>query len=181
MRNGKPAETTPLPPENAHLGSNSAALARQQLGPIIILAWLMLLYTGLLGAFPEARKFLTPPMATLPGYKLLQGLPGISAHPTESHSLCLFRQLIGLPCVFCGATRSFILLSLGQWQASMNYHLLGIPFYLSTLFLAVFGIFRPENTLTLLAGLRDKRVVVTILALLLACWLWKLGQNPVFW
>ena len=96
-------------------------------------------------------------------------------------SLCLFRQFVGLPCIFCGVTRSFILLNQGHWQASLQYHLFGIPFYLSTLFIALLGPVSPQKTEHFLKLCLDKRVLFPLLVLLSACWVWKMLHNPVFW
>lgn len=38
---------------------------------------------------------------------------------------CMFRSLTGLPCPFCGLTRSFVSLSHGRWREAFLFHLLG--------------------------------------------------------
>lgn len=40
--------------------------------------------------------------------------------------LCLFHQLTGLPCPFCGLTRAFCHALHGQWSQSLAYHPAGI-------------------------------------------------------
>jgi hypothetical protein len=63
-----------------------AVLARHCLGPIIIITWIMLLYTGLMGHFPEVRSILTPQLDVLPEFNLVHWLVGINTHHPESHS-----------------------------------------------------------------------------------------------
>ena len=149
--------------------------------PLIGMAWIMLVYTGIMGHYhwiPDVfagckwapMSLWHAPVSSLPFFK------GASAH-----SLCFFQQIVGLPCLFCGMTRSFALLSQGEWQASLHYHLLGIPFYAATWGIALSGLFRPDLTQHALAQFKDKRVLIPLLLALLACWIWKLSQDPAFW
>lgn len=168
--------------QNKPVSSQTEHGLNRQVWPIIVLAWLMLLYTGLqaygyriepVAAFIRMSglaPFTTPPLG-------LDSIFKNSAFPT----LCLFRQLSGIPCFFCGVTRSFVLLNQGHWQTSLQYHLLGIPFYAATLFLALYGPLNPKMTERFLTLLLDKRLLFLLLTLLSFCWLWKLLHNPVFW
>jgi hypothetical protein len=124
--------------------------------PLVLLAWGVLAYTWI-------STWLQPMQA--------KPLPLISAwlQPAlhvPQHTWCLFKAFTHLPCLFCGLTRSFVLIGKGEWEASLQYHLLGIPVYLLTLGVAVFG---------------QRRVLIILGVVLSVCWFWKLGHNPRFW
>ncbi|NPV58185.1 MAG: DUF2752 domain-containing protein [Actinobacteria bacterium] len=42
---------------------------------------------------------------------------------------CLFHRLTGLPCLFCGMTRSFAATAGGRWEEAFRMHLLGPPLF----------------------------------------------------
>ncbi|NDC43269.1 MAG: DUF2752 domain-containing protein [Chitinophagia bacterium] len=42
--------------------------------------------------------------------------------------MCLFKQLVGIPCPGCGMGRATLLLFQGNWSGSVYHHLLAIPF-----------------------------------------------------
>lgn len=139
--------------------------------PLALLCWSVLAYTLL-------SSRLQPDQST--------PLPLISAWLQPAlhipmHSLCLFKDLTHLPCVFCGLTRSFVLIGHGQWQESLRYHLLGIPFYLATISLAMFGTFAPAKASRMIHAFTQRRAVFVWMAILTLCWLWKLGHDPQFW
>jgi hypothetical protein len=145
---------------------------RTALSPhLVLLCWAVLAYTLLSSQVQPGQS--TP-------------LPLISAWLQPAlhiprHSLCLFKDLTHLPCVFCGLTRSFVLIGHGQWQESLHYHLLGIPFYLTTITVAVLGTIAPAKAAYLTRLLTQRRVVLLLITVLTLCWLWKLGQDPQFW
>ncbi len=152
---------------------------------LVILAWVMLIYAGLMG-----RDLKIPHLPYVNVSELLNLWaptwgPKAASFPIfrniHSHSLCLFQRCTGLPCVFCGMTRSFARLSQGDWQTALQYHLLGIPFYAATWWIALSGLLRPALTQASLRLLQNKRVLALILLTLIACWIWKLTQSPVFW
>lgn len=59
----------------------------------------------------------------------------IASHMTSSFTegpvLCLFRKISGLPCPFCGTTRSIGSLAQGAISSAWSYNPLGIPIALS--------------------------------------------------
>jgi hypothetical protein len=83
--------------------------------------------------------------------------------------------------VFCGLTRSFVLIGSGQWQESLQYHLLGIPIYIGTLCLAVLGLLAPMQVERLIRTITQRRAVYLLIAVLILCWLWKISHDPQFW
>lgn len=96
-------------------------------------------------------------------------------------SVCLFKNITQLPCAFCGLTRSLALIWQGQWAETVNYHLLGIPVFLMLALMAILGPLFPDTAQRFIRFATRRPVVYVGLALLLAVWLWKLGQNPAYW
>jgi hypothetical protein len=144
---------------------------RQSLLPLVLLCWGVLAYT-------LVSSRLQPGQA--------RPLPLISAWLQPAlhiprHSLCLFKDLTHLPCVFCGLTRSFVLIGHGQWRESLHYHLLGIPFYLLMVSIALLGVLVPQQAARLIRLLTRRHAVYLLIVILLLCWVWKLGQDPQFW
>jgi hypothetical protein len=140
-----------------------------------LLAWVVLLYSVLLGQFHwvAGDNILN---------KITPGWFGISFFkPFAALSLCLFKNTFHLPCLFCGLTRSFILIGQGHWQESLQYHLLGIPLYGFALFLASFGLLLPGFTSRIIALFQSKYALMLLFLIFSTCWLWKLGQSPQFW
>ena len=139
--------------------------------PLVLLAWGVLIYTWF-------SSWIQPAQA--------KPLPLISAwlQPAlhvPQHTWCLFKGLTHLPCFFCGLTRSFVLIGKGEWQASFQYHMLGIPIYMMTLGIAVFGLIAPRKTSQVLAFLCQRRSLAVVALALSLCWFWKLSQAPRFW
>lgn len=40
----------------------------------------------------------------------------------DDHSVCSFRNITGLPCVFCGLTHALASATHGEWQLASHYH-----------------------------------------------------------
>jgi hypothetical protein len=136
--------------------------------PITGLAWLALAYTWLRGHMAFSA-------ITLPG--LSTAIPD----PFSFMSLCLFKQMTHLPCVFCGMTRSFTLIGQGKLLESISYHWLGIPVYLLTCLFAVAGLLYPQQAHQALQWAMRKRPLAVACSMLFIVWLWKLGCEPRFW
>lgn len=49
--------------------------------------------------------------------------------PWLGHSRCLLLKLTGIPCPFCGGTRSFQALSRGEWSAGFDWNPLAAGLY----------------------------------------------------
>lgn len=150
------------PPPSDQSTSKAAIL------PLTSLVWLALLYTWLVGHLPSG-EILTQ--------LHLSGFFNIFSNT----SLCLFKQLTHLPCVFCGMTRSFILIGQGKPLESISYHWLGIPVYFLACFFAVVGLCFPDWTARTLRIVTQKLPVALTFTLLAICWLWKIGHHPRFW
>ncbi|WP_373532715.1 DUF2752 domain-containing protein [Vampirovibrio sp.] len=140
--------------------------------PLTGLAWLGLVYTWLRGHVSCHQIGERLPLFSIP-----TGL----FNPFSEVSICLFKQITHLPCVFCGMTRSFILIAQGRPLESIAYHWLGVPVYLLTCLLAIGGLCYPEQTHQALRRATQKRPVAVVFGLLVLGWLWKLGHAPRFW
>ena len=143
-----------------HLNANNAS-ARVDI-PTQLLRWAGLL--GYIGVFLFA--LLVPnPVETL----------------THSISVCLFKNISGIPCLTCGMTRAFTLLAMGQWDTALQYHLLSIPAFLGGL-LFTLGLWTyPKQTMMWVnKGLTPRWILLGIL-LLVICWVLKLFGPTAFW
>lgn len=144
-----------------------------------MLAWGALLYSWLLAYVPA--------ISTLHSGLLNQLLHSgstrfdITGNGIASHSICLFKNLLHLPCLFCGLTRSFVLITQGQWQQSLEYHLLGIPAYLAVSLFAVFGLAKPHWAKRFLRLATTRPSLLAIMGIFALCWLWKLVHSPQLW
>lgn len=66
---------------------------------------------------------------------LLYSFSQISNHHFSGNSICVFKQISGLPCPSCGTTRSIIYLLEGNFSEGLKVNPLG---FISLLFLVVF-------------------------------------------
>lgn len=143
--------------------------AKTNITTLSLLCWLALTYTWALGHIQPLAQWLSH----LPGPTPL----GSFGPP----SWCLFKLSLHLPCLFCGFTRSFILISQGKLSESWDYHPLGIPVYLLTLTFAIIGLLKPIWGEGLLRFLTQRSSLILISGLLSLGWLWKLLHSPHFW
>jgi hypothetical protein len=66
-------------------------------------------------------------------------MPGADGRILHIPATCPFYQMTGLPCPFCGMTRSVICLAHGRLAESLHYHPLGIVFALAAAVIWVDG------------------------------------------
>ena len=50
-------------------------------------------------------------------------------NPDALPGMCIFRSLTGIPCMFCGLTHAFHAISMGDFQAALNFHPLAFVAY----------------------------------------------------
>ncbi len=114
---------------------------------------------GLIMALVVAR------LLPLPQNGTIGGLP----------SVCIFKNITGLPCPGCGLTRSVVYSAHGQWQQAITYHPFG-PLFLAGVVLAlvpaVISLRRPLN----LYQTRAASILLTIAATaILILWVVRLS------
>jgi len=143
----------------------------------------------------EARTFSATPTLGAPETKLLAGGGGILAgsyvlplfwsRGVSPIPPCLFHQMTGQPCPFCGATRSIVYMAHGDIGMALYLYPLGPVIFLGVVLGIAYALWsfatgrvvRPR--LSRRAGLA---VFATILGLLAANWLAKLlvlGYGPL--
>ena len=158
-------------PQPGEISNKALAQAKSRIASITGLAWLALVYSWVLGHVRLSPVFPWANWHTV----------GHLVKDVSFESTCLFQALLHIPCVFCGMTRSFVLIGQGRYFASLDYHLLGGPVYLVVLFFAFVAPFFSLQTDTGLRRLTARPVLVMMGVLLMACWLWKLSHSPRFW
>jgi len=93
--------------------------------------------------------------------------PILPVHPGIA---CPLRSTTGIPCPFCGMTRSVVAAAHGHLVQSLSFNPLGI----AILALAVVALVRPQI-------LRNRMPRTWVLVLILgALWIWNIGFNPTF-
>jgi hypothetical protein len=93
--------------------------------------------------------------------------PRLPVHPPIA---CPLRAATGLPCPFCGMTRSVVATMHGHLATALSFNPGGIV----VVVLALVAIVRPAW----LARVRTP--VWVVLAILGALWIWNIGFNPTF-
>ncbi len=93
-------------------------------------------------AFATLRPYFVLALIAFPGFLIfaffLNGFD--SGEHNGVFSICLFRDLTGLPCPGCGLTRALALLFLGDWRAALFLHPLS-PFVFAGLLIVGVGAF----------------------------------------
>lgn len=118
-------------------------------------------------------------LAALAGLALLR-----TWHPGEGTlSICLFRNVTGIPCPGCGMTRAFALLARGDWRAALAMHPLA-PLLAAELGLAwlAWGWAAAGRLPARLENWRQQRLVPIVLAhvaLFCALWLGRLSTGTL--
>jgi Protein of unknown function (DUF2752) len=101
------------------------------------------------------------------------GLVGIALvwplSPVHPDFACPMRTITGIPCPFCGMTRSVVAAAHGHLLQSLSFNPLGI----AVLAFAVVAIVRPS----LLRVMPPTWVLITVMG---ALWIWNIGFNPTF-
>jgi hypothetical protein len=92
--------------------------------------------------------------------------PSLPVHPGIA---CPLRSTTGIPCPFCGMTRSVVAAAHGHVLQSLSFNPLGI----AVLALAVVALVRPSI-------IRYKIPPWVGFAILGALWTWNIGFNPTF-
>jgi len=98
---------------------------------------------------------------------------------------CLFKNITGLPCPSCGATRSLACILHGQLLAGLYWNPIGLLLLAGMIIipvLLVYDLLKSKNTyLTLYTRLeqfmRRKPVMYTAICLLLINWLWNINKG----
>lgn len=92
-------------------------------------------------------------------------------------SLSWFRDLTGVPCLFCGMTRSFVAMGGLELRQAFVFHPLGPVLYgawiMTSLAVGVLFLGRRRVSITVDMSLRRK-IIVSVLGILTAAWVIKL-------
>ena len=109
----------------------------------------------------------------------------LNANPAKTSSVCLFKQMSGLPCPSCGSTRAAHALMKGQVADSFQLNPIGtlapIVLLLFSLGLIRDFLFRKQDVYNLYRRLelrlRQKAVAIPLTLLLLLNWCWNIYKG----
>jgi len=138
--------------------------------------------------FPMQRLILALFLSLVLALSFLLSLPPQSAEDPDfiwGIPLCGFKLLTGIPCPFCGLTRSFVFTAHGQWEQAFLHNFLGPLLWMVTLAAAIYhwgGVLRallrrrgPETKVRRPGGAgRKKWVGRVVFVAFLAAWALKL-------
>lgn len=130
----------------------------------------------------RARLYTLAGIACLMGYGWL--FYNITQATRGGFSPCLFRAITGFPCPACGSTRSIVAVLRGEMQEALLLNplgFLGIALLIVIPLWLISDLVRGSDSLLRFylkaeAFVRRKPVALTLLALLLANWLWNLTK-----
>jgi hypothetical protein len=102
---------------------------------------------------------------------------GAAAPDRPPPTICLLRQLTGIPCPTCGMTRSFCSLGRGDLGAALRQHPLGPPVFLGFVLLLVRSGAIALTGRPLWTGLARALAwsVLPLAAALVAAWAWRVA------
>lgn len=154
---------------NPSTAKSTATQSKNRITALSALAWMALLYTWTLGHIEPLTHWLSH-------------LPGPDAPDAFGSPLwCLFKSFFHLPCLFCGLTRSFILIGQGKLTESWHYHPLGLPVYCFTVAFALIGLIKPLWGEAVFRFLTRRPLLILIFCVFSLGWLWKILHSPHFW
>ena len=89
---------------------------------------------------------------------------------------CLFKKIVGIPCISCGLTRSFIAIFHFKFHDAIKYNVLGIPIFLFCLLfyiLYIYSVIFKKDTIYNLYEFISQKYLLLILFLLIG-WLFNI-------
>ena len=106
-------------------------------------------------------------------------------HDHDTFTVCLFKNLSGMPCPSCGSTRAILLLLEGNLLDSVKMNPLGIPMIAALLlfpFWVVFDLVMDRSSLIntfhqLEESLKKKYISYPAIGAVLLLWSWKILVN----
>ena len=93
---------------------------------------------------PEPRLSGDEPAYAFGGAALLGAsftLPVLQAHGMSPVPPCLFHTVTGLPCPFCGGTRSFVAMAHGNLAAAVHVYPIGPLLFAGVVLALIYGVF----------------------------------------
>jgi len=124
-------------------------------------------------------KYLAIIISIITGYFFLYYF---SSSLEDSHSVCLFKNITGIPCPSCGTTRASIKLLHGEFLNSILLNPLGLLVSI-TLFVSIvwMSIDIYKNKETFLPFIKkdfvNKYVIIFAIILTLANWIWNIEKG----
>lgn len=100
----------------------------------------------------------------------------------QGFTLCIFKNITGLPCPSCGTTRAIVLLLNGDWGRSLEMNPLGVIECMALIILPfwiAFDVLKNRNTfqyiyLLVEQKLRKKYIAIPAVSILIAVWSWEI-------
>jgi len=125
------------------------------------------------------------PSRRLGGFLLLSGIlfasAAISPFHHEVFSVCLLKDLFGIPCPGCGITRAFLFLAHGNLRSAMELNVNSVPVFSLVVLLWLNSTFNAltHNEIKIHLTKIESILLVTLAAIATASgWIYNLQRNP---
>ena len=122
-------------------------------------------------------KYLGIILMLISGYFFLYNFSG----SLEGHTICIFKNITGVPCPACGSTRATLQLFHGELWGSILINPLGVLtnlFILISIFWMLFDIARSKETFfPFLIKDWNNKIKIFIVLIVLVNWMWNIEKG----
>jgi len=104
---------------------------------------------------------------------------------THSTTMCLMKNITGLPCPSCGSTRSVAAIFKGNWSDALYWNPIGILVFVIMIAVPIWMTYDALNKkMTLWSSflyienrLRKKAIAIPLILLIVANWIWNIFKH----